>query len=71
MELKDPPDPERLKLIPVVRYSVERRIAGGRADYWDWATLLELAMLAADEPGAIDALSSHYSRTVGAGDNPP
>jgi hypothetical protein len=56
MELKDPPDPERLKLIPVVRYSVERRIAGMKADYWDWATLLELAMLARDEPGANEAL---------------
>lgn len=56
MELKDPPDPEREKLIPVVRYSVERRIAGGKADYWDWATLLELAVLARDEAGAGDAL---------------
>jgi len=56
MELKDPPDPERDKLIPVVRYSVERRIAGGKADYWDWATLLELAVLARDEAGAGGAL---------------
>ena len=56
MELKDPPDPEREKLIPVVRYSVERRIAGAKADYWDWATLLELAVLAKDEAGAGDAL---------------
>jgi hypothetical protein len=56
MELKDPPDPEREKLIPVVRYSVERRIAGAKADYWDWATLLELAVLARDEAGAGDAL---------------
>jgi hypothetical protein len=56
MELKDPPDPEREKLIPVVRYSVERRIAGGKPDYWDWATLLELAVLAKDEAGAGNAL---------------
>jgi tetratricopeptide (TPR) repeat protein len=56
MELKDPPDPEREKLIPVVRYSVERRIACGQADYWDWATLLELAVLAKNEAGAADAL---------------
>ena len=56
MELKDPPDPEREKLIPVVRYSVERRIAGAKADYWDWATLLELAVLARDEAGAGDTL---------------
>jgi hypothetical protein len=56
MELKDPPDPEREKLIPVVRYSVERRIAGAKPDYWDWATLLELAVLAEDEAGAGEAL---------------
>jgi hypothetical protein len=57
MELRDPPDPERLKLIPVVRYAVERRIAGKTSDYWDWATLLELAVLANDETGATSALA--------------
>jgi tetratricopeptide (TPR) repeat protein len=56
MELKEPPDPERLKMIPVVRYSVERRTADEKADYWDWATLVELAVLAKDEAGAADAL---------------
>jgi MAP3K TRAFs-binding domain len=56
MELHDPPDPERLKLLPVVRYSVERRIAGSKPDYWDWATMLELAVLAKDEAGAGKAL---------------
>jgi hypothetical protein len=52
MELKDPPDPRRLALIPVVRYAVERRIASGKPDYWDRATLVELAVLGRDEPGA-------------------
>jgi hypothetical protein len=56
MELRDPPDPRRLDLIPVVRYSVERRIAKGNPDYWDHATLLELAMLAADQLKATAAL---------------
>lgn len=45
MELQEPPDNERLKLIPVVRYSIERRIDSGNSDYWDWATLLELEIL--------------------------
>ena len=56
MEIKDPPDPERLRLIPVVRYSVERRIAGGKADYWDWATLLEIEVLGRMQEDAETAL---------------
>ncbi len=49
MECQDPPSPARLKLLPVVRYAVERRVARGKPDYWDHATLLELAILANDE----------------------
>jgi hypothetical protein len=56
MELKDPPDPRREKLIPVVTYAVERRIAAGKPDYWDHATRLELAVLAKDEQSALAAL---------------
>jgi len=57
MELKEPPDPRRERLIPVVAYAVDRRIAMGKPDYWDYATLLELAVLAKDEGQAADALS--------------
>jgi hypothetical protein len=57
MELKDPPDPRRLMLIPVVTYAVERKIGSGKPDYWDYATLLELAVLANDEEKAMKALS--------------
>ena len=56
MELKDPPDPRREQLIPVVSYAAERRIATGKPDYWDYATRLELAVLARDEQRASDAL---------------
>ena len=52
MELKDPPDPRRLELLPVVRYAVERRIAQGRPDYWDHATLLELAVIGGNRQDA-------------------
>jgi len=57
MELKEPPDPRREQLIPVVQYAVERKIATGKPDYWDHATLLELAVLAKDEEKAMKALS--------------
>jgi hypothetical protein len=53
MELSDPPDPERLKLIHVVAYAVERKIARGTPDYWDHATLVELAVLAKDQERAM------------------
>ncbi|MEW6601335.1 MAG: TRAFs-binding domain-containing protein [Nitrospirota bacterium] len=56
MELKDAPDPRRLSLIPVVFYAVERKIAAGKPDYWDYATCLELAVLAKDEEKAMAAL---------------
>jgi hypothetical protein len=58
MELKDPPDPRRAELIPVVAYSVERRIASGQPDYWDHATLLELAVLGRDRAAAVRALTA-------------
>src|SRR5205807_452536 len=57
MEVQEPPDPRRDKLIPVVRYAVERRVAAGKPDYWNHATRLELAVLAKDEPGALEALA--------------
>ena len=56
MELRDPPDPRREQLIPVVAYANQRRLASGQADYWDRATELELAVLAKDESGARSAL---------------
>jgi uncharacterized protein DUF4071 len=57
MELAEPPDPRRLRLIPVVAYAVERRIATGQPDYWDHATRLELAVLGDDNEVAQEALA--------------
>jgi hypothetical protein len=56
MEIREPPDPDRLKLLPVVSYATERRIARGKPDYWDYASRLELAVLEKDETVALDAL---------------
>lgn len=61
MEFREPPDPRRQRLIPVVRYAVERRIAVGRHDYWDHATLIELAVLARDAAAAQAALHDALS----------
>jgi tetratricopeptide (TPR) repeat protein len=58
MELKDPPDPELKKLIPVVTYAVERKMMSGEPDYWDHATLLELAVFARDQQKAEHHLSN-------------
>ncbi len=58
MELKEPPDPCRTSLVPVVAYAVQRRIAAGNPDYWDHATRLELAVLARDEATATAALAA-------------
>jgi MAP3K TRAFs-binding domain len=49
MEVREPPDPRRLDLLPIVAYAVERKIAAGKPDYWDHATRLELAVLRRDE----------------------
>ena len=58
MEVREPPDPRRERLIPVVTYAVERRMTVARPDYWDHATLLELAVLAKDRSRADAALAS-------------
>ena len=60
MTLRIPPDPRAAHLVPVVRYAVERKIASGKPDYWDYATLLELAVLAKDEAAAMDALAQAF-----------
>src|SRR5947209_15726975 len=52
MNLKEPPDERRTQILPAVRYAVERKIARGKPDYWDWATLVELAVLGNDQAEA-------------------
>jgi len=53
---RNPADPELQELVPVVRYAVRRKLASGRADYWDHATMLELNVLAGDHRAARKAL---------------
>lgn len=56
MALSNPSDPAINELAPVVRYAVERRIATSSTDYWDQATLLELAVIQSDLQRAEDVL---------------
>ncbi len=58
MELQEPPDPRREALIPAVTYAVQLKIKSGKPDYWDYASLLELAVLANHKQSAIDALGN-------------
>jgi hypothetical protein len=56
MALSEPPDPRQAELLPVVTYSVRRRVESTQPDYWDYATLLELAILGNDAERAGDVL---------------
>jgi tetratricopeptide (TPR) repeat protein len=47
MEMETIPDPRQAGLLPVVRYSAVQSVKE-QPDYWDYATLLELAILARD-----------------------
>ena len=60
MEQQDKPDPRKDKMLPVVTYSVKRKIATN-ADYWDYATLLELAALGNDRDAASENLGEATS----------
>jgi tetratricopeptide (TPR) repeat protein len=57
MEMDEVVDSRQSELLPVVRYAVKRRLSDKKPNYWDYATLLELSVLATDANGAEDALS--------------
>ena len=46
------------EMLPVVRYAVIQRLKSSQPDYWDYATLLELAVLEQDESNATEYLSA-------------
>jgi len=43
---------KKAEMLPVVRYAVNQRLRHSKPDYWDYATLLELAVLSKDEESA-------------------
>jgi tetratricopeptide (TPR) repeat protein len=48
---------KKAELLPVVRFAVQRRMRSGKSDYWDHATLLEIAVLDADKDAATARLA--------------
>ena len=61
LRILDPKSEDYNTLRPVVGYAVERKIAAGVADYWDYATRLELAVLDGDQDAAKTALGDALS----------
>ena len=55
MEMLDEPDPRQAEILPVVRYAASQK-ARHSADYWDHATLLELAVIGRDLKDAVKRL---------------
>jgi hypothetical protein len=49
---------KKRRLLPVVRFATEQRLHGRSPDYWDHATLLEIAVLENDAERARDVLSA-------------
>jgi hypothetical protein len=56
MEFQDKPDPRQAEILPVVRYAAMRK-AARNPDYWDYATLMELAVLGHDDEAAEEQLA--------------
>jgi hypothetical protein len=55
MEMMDKPPPEQKEMLPVVRYAVLQK-ARKSPDYWDHATLMELALLGRNQDEAEEHL---------------
>lgn len=49
LEIQSPGQDRVAELLPVVKYAAVRRLSQSNADYWDRASLLELAVIAGDQ----------------------
>lgn len=69
IEMSTPDTPEDLAqmqrmLLPVVRYAAERRLSASLPRYFDYSTLLELAIIARDEAAAVGARDAALSAST-------
>ena len=61
MEMEEKPSPKQAEILPVVRYAALMK-ARQNGDYWDFATLAELAVLDRDQEAAEDYLGDAIER---------
>jgi tetratricopeptide (TPR) repeat protein len=57
MEVRGETTEIQRRLMEVVRYAVERKVAAGHPGYWDYATLLEISVLLKDKSAARQAIT--------------
>jgi len=63
MEILDSPDPRQVDILPVVSYAAKQRARRPAADYWDYAALLETAILMHNDVSARLALEQVLCKT--------
>lgn len=65
MHLRDPTDERIAEVLPVVRYSARQKALRHHADFWDYATLLELAVIDENADDAWTAVThATYARPM-------
>jgi hypothetical protein len=60
MDIQGKPEARRDEILPVVRYAALQKVRRG-ADYWDHATLLELAVIVRDREDAQERLADAFA----------
>jgi len=56
MEVKNPPDERMNSLLPVVKFAAEQKMKTKTPDYWDYSTLLVIAVIEKNQLAAKEAL---------------